>query len=1072
MICLGSEVSISGCENEGIAYGTKGIILEKQDDSAKVQIDSLERQIPISKLTANYSKMIKRLADNSLDRPLDFILAIDANRLLAEYEYNPYVLASSTKIDIFPHQIDEVVWGLKRDRFMIADEVGLGKTITAALIACELKSRGLADRTLYVVPKSLLVKWQNELSNRFDTKLTVLDLNYLKKYDGVPFSKEQYDYVTSMDFLKWEDRYNLIKERIDLVIVDEAHKFRSGAERRFELGKVLSSRAESMLFLTATPHDGNKEDFLSRLRLLDPYLPNAESASYLYKRHVKENAIDINGKEVFPKRHSRTVNVLLTNKERRINEMISSYVRRRYESVVSPKDARGLQFLAVILKKRAASSFESLRKTLERRFAKLGIKLEEYEIERTEGALDATSEHDSDYGKPDEEGEDGDYEERIKNNEGIYLGGSIEQERKEIRSIINEIDKLGGADTKFDELLKSIKAAKSSDSAAKLIIFTEYRDTLSYLDDRLSKEYETRQIHGLMNTQERMNALDKFASEDADILLCTDAAGEGIDMQFCNVEFNYDIPWNPNKLEQRMGRIHRIGQKREVYYYNFIVDKDISIDGYILNKIMAKIENMIDTMGKDSIFDIIGTIIDEKAIRQMYIELLNSPRQAWDAKMKKTLDEIEKTMQRIKEQAGDLLIGSKLDQAVLNDIEKLKADSLGPDEVKRFLEVWTELNGGSFNEAGKRARIRLPQKFLHVTDSGMLEGTFDGKTAMKKGWKYLDLGNRDIQSILKHTSTDRPVAILRHRSKKGLLLALKISILDGMDREQNSKIVTLFHNEDGAITVDARSVWSYEDPGQNCSVDSHLLDSSLKRLEAKADEISAKFHQDTRKKTETVKEKTKDMADQHAASQIEKERIKQKEYRQREHASSHMSKLISESESKITSIKKKRRQDLEKIEAKFKTRMVLDVIGIAQVIPELNHNERMEVDRKGMKLVTEYERRLAGGDPDKLKKIIDVSERDAGYDMQSFDNKCIEVKSFSSTGKPTLTGHEWKTALRLEDDYWLYVVENVFDDEKSPEDRIMAWKNPPKALADYFKVVEKADYDHELDLPRLKKEIR
>ena len=206
---------------------------------------------------------------------------------------------------------------------MIADEVGLGKTIIAALIVSELRARGLAKKSLFVVPKSLVLKWKGELESRFDFDVDILDSTYMK-FNDEPFEKKEFAYVASMDFLKQEHIREKIQNDFDVVVVDEAHKFKIRTER-LELGQLLSSVSNVLIFLTATPHDGRDDDFMARMSLLDPYVGDMASSSYLWSRNVKEDVKDIEGKTVFPPRKSETIDILLTNDDRIINDLLKDY---------------------------------------------------------------------------------------------------------------------------------------------------------------------------------------------------------------------------------------------------------------------------------------------------------------------------------------------------------------------------------------------------------------------------------------------------------------------------------------------------------------------------------------------------------------------------------------------------------------------------------------------------------------------------------------------------------------------------------------------------------------------------
>ena len=363
MTSIGSKVRIKG-------KNTQGIVIAIKEAFAHVNIDNQNNWLPISDLEEISDELVSRILKNDLDEGLDFILGIDAHRLLTEYRFNPYVLASSTKIQIFPHQIDEVIWALDNPKIMIADEVGLGKTIIAALIVSELRARGLAKKSLFVVPKSLVLKWKGELESRFDFGVEILDSTYMK-FNDEPFERKEFAYVASMDFLKQEHIREKIQNDFDVVVVDEAHKFKIRTER-LELGQLLSSVSNVLIFLTATPHDGRDDDFMARMSLLDPYVGDIASSSYLWSRNVKEDVKDIEGKTVFPPRKSETIDIPLTNAERVINDLLKEYFAARFDEASTPREVNAVRFLSIIFRKRASSSISALKISLKRRLEKLG----------------------------------------------------------------------------------------------------------------------------------------------------------------------------------------------------------------------------------------------------------------------------------------------------------------------------------------------------------------------------------------------------------------------------------------------------------------------------------------------------------------------------------------------------------------------------------------------------------------------------------------------------------------------------------------------------------------------------
>ena len=999
MIGKGSHVSVPGSDSPGT-------VLEVRNGFAMVSMDTKASWQPLDILTDISDRLLSRLLEGDTDSPLKFILTVDANRLMTKYRFDPYVLASSTKIEIYPHQIHEVMWGIDNQRMMIADEVGLGKTIIAALIASERKARGLADRVLYVVPKSLVLKWQDELLTKFDTKVELLDADYVR-FNSNPFSTPKYDYVTSMDFLKSENRKKLLR-KLDLVIVDEAHKFKPGNER-YTLGEELAVKSDSMIFLTATPHDGKIENFLGRMRLLDPFVTDVDSASHLWKRHVKEAVVTMEGKEVFPERKSETVDTSLRNSERAVHELLEEYIREKYEEVRHPQDLGAARFLATILRKRATSSLHSLRGTLDRRRDKIGKV-------KVQGRAD-----------PDDMENDDDYEDRVSEYEYFYAGVDIEREKARISGIISAIDGLGDTDSKFETLQGHMEKIKSSDPKAKILLFTEYRDTLDYLDERLSKRYSTGRIDGTMDMESRKGALEEFKKEGgAEILLCTDAAGEGVDMQFCNVEFNYDIPWNPNRLEQRMGRIHRIGQWRKVFYYNFVVDKDNTIDGMIHSMLLDKINSIKDAMGKDSVFDILGTIISEDMISRTYEELQRLPHEVWEAKIKAKLEDIEKTKENIIQKTDWLLTGHNLDRTMLEDIREIKMRAVDSGDVRRFLETWVESNGGRFEERGSAARIVAPRRIASRI-GGILSGTLDGDIARKRGLEYIALGNKKVQAILADAIGNGSVTTLGHAKKSGILCAYNRSVIDGNGHRRNSETAMIFCNEDGAAEmVDATSIWDYveaEARDAGAPVNANLLARMKDLADKKMGEKSAGFHDEVAAKLDRLRRRAREAIDESVAAEIEVQTAKISEWESRKDTNPHYARLIKNAGNECQ--KKKAEGDRRKAELDgiFKSHLLIELVGIARVLPGADANARTMSDRAGMRIVMERERMQAKTEKER-NQVKDVSGRDCGYDIETA-HRSIEVKSFEGHASPRMTSHEWATAGKFGDRYWLYVVENV-----------------------------------------------
>lgn len=990
-----------------------GTVTSVSDGTARVLTLTGQRSFPVASVKPAREQMISRLARRDADDALDFITSVDSHRLLTEYRFNPYVLTSSSKIRMFPHQIDEVIWGLESPRVLIADEVGLGKTITAALIACEQRARGLGGRSLFVVPKSLVPKWHDELNSRFGFDAQILTSASIRSDS---FEKESYAYVASMDFLKQEHIRDRI-QNVDLVVIDEAHKMKKGNER-LKLGMRLAG-ADAVILLTATPHDGRDENFLARIRLLDPYAESIPASRYLWRRTVKEDVRNMDGSDVFPPRESETVRVHLTGAERDVARMLESYFDQLYGAASTAQERSALRLLLILLKKRASSSIRALDLSLRRRLNKLGqgtlkdVRQMQRENDDLEDEMD---------GEPRSE----------HRGIGYTAMKNLEPERDAIRSILGTINDLGGRDSKFDQLLNSIKARKKRDARAKIVLFTEYVDTLEYLQERLSG-YSTGRIDGSMDAMERQEALNSFRSEDGpEIMLCTDAAGEGVDMQFCNVEFNYDLPWNPNRLEQRMGRLHRIGQRRNVFYNNFVVADEANIDGYIMDKLLCKIDAIRTTLG-DRVYNILGSIIDRQDMERYYAKLRSSPYSVWESKITELKDVIEKRMRDVLEKSDQLLEKHRLDHTALESMAESRKSAVTGGEVRRLVGVLVESNDGSMEEIRPgRFRVMLPRKYAARSERGIIDGAFDPKVAEERGMPLLSMGNRYIDDMLADAAA-RTVAVLSHPVRSGLLCVYRMGVYDGKKREKHAMILALFHNDDGRIDeVEPRSIWDYRGADRT---EVQFVESDIIRVGKEANSRAKAYLDEQRGRMDRIKKRTKDAARSHAAAKMDAANKKQSEYEGRRAEGPHMEHLIDRQKTEQARIQQDMKRRLDQIETEFTPGLGIQLLGVAKVVSVGNVQARRTVELAGMDAVKRYERDRATS-IEEVHSIRDVSDTDAGYDIESFDRH-IEVKSFSRTGPLEITSHEWETCRRLGDDYWLYAVEDALT---SP--RITPYQNP------------------------------
>lgn len=543
--------------------------------------------------------------------------------------------AFSSGVIPLPHQLHVLERALetRNIRYILADEVGLGKTIEAGMIIKELKARGLITRILVVCPTGLVSQWSVEMQEKFHEKFQVIlpsDFDTIRRLTDNDDVYGQFDQVISpTDSIKpvekhagWSDKrvekYNqerieaIINSGWDLIIIDEAHRVAGSSSyvARYKLGYLLSQASPYLLLLTATPHNGKTEPFLRLVRLLDEQaFPNYKSivkeqvAPYLI-RSEKREAIDNNGNLLFKKRYTHLVELHWDERhslQRQLYELVSSYVSKIYDKARwNRKKNMCLIFLMIIMQRMVTSSTAAVRQSLEHR---LRVLLEE------ETRVNTMSESDWD----ERDIEDGDADAM----EAMSLDRSAEiEELKMIISVAKQAE-FQHHDVKVDALFDTIDELQSEDPAQKIILFTEFVGTQVYLKELLeSRGYSVSVLNGSMDIEERNNALNEFKMSTG-IFISTDAGGEGLNLQFANIIINYDLPWNPMKIEQRCGRADRIGQQRDVHIYNMIIGD--TVESRVREVLEEKLSVIMKELGIDKYSDVLDNEVAECDFTDAYM---------------------------------------------------------------------------------------------------------------------------------------------------------------------------------------------------------------------------------------------------------------------------------------------------------------------------------------------------------------------------------------------------------------------------------------------------------------------
>ena len=590
--------------------------------------------------------------------PIAFKLNFLAHTLDAMASGEKALAPANFKIAPLPHQILALDFVIDqfRPRCLLADEVGLGKTIEAALIMEELKLRDIARRILIITPAGLTHQWRDELKLKFSEEFSIFDSDSFKSFKQLYGAETNcwlnFDQIiTSIDFLKPQKIHDELSEierkrrqehnrnvfddcvnaKWDMVIIDEAHKmskYQRGEETaRFKLGKRLSESVPLFLILTATPHRGKPHVFKNLLGLVDPYGFNKledvkpENVKKITVRNKKRACTDFNGQRLFKDRITTLCNILweegVDDPERELYDAVVEYITEFY-NYAQRENNNILIFLLMLYQRIVSSSSRAIHKSFEKRLETLES-VSRKALELRESSLDDF------FDLPGEKQLNA-----INNAVPLLKNHELIAKEKEIVAHCIDLAKnaiIGRNDAKLRKLITIIDEVKRAekDINVKILVFTEFIETQSYIIESLERiGYTTAYINGNLSLDERIEQKQRFKDE-VQILVSTDAGGEGINLQFCHVVINYDLPWNPMKIEQRIGRVDRIGQQKDVIAINFMLAD--TIEEHVREKIEEKLALVKEQFGEDKLHDILSTLDEEFGFDKLYIKLLSSKRE-------------------------------------------------------------------------------------------------------------------------------------------------------------------------------------------------------------------------------------------------------------------------------------------------------------------------------------------------------------------------------------------------------------------------------------------------------------
>jgi len=1057
-------------------------------------------------------------------------LGLQAYALGIAYEFDPYFGLSISRVDPLPHQLEAVydyLLKLARVRFLLADDAGAGKTIMAGLLIRELELRGLAERVLIVCPANLAFQWQRELKEKFDGNFEVMKGQYIRDQFGVNQWLQHGRVITSLDLAKRADILPGLRQvRWDLVIVDEAHRMSASDEShksmRYRLGELLRDISDHILLLTATPHKGDPENFSLFLQLLDadayadvrsireamdrrraPFYLRRTKEAMVYFPERRPDGTWV-AERIFTKRIPHTVDFQIDGAEFDLYRDVTRFVKRESARAAAEGEdprARAIGFLMSLYQRRLSSSTYAMRRSLENRARRLE--------EGLKRAQDLARQAPPDLPDPEEleEMEESERERLEAMLEAVTLAGSADQVRQEVRELRElamqaQTVEDAGCEAKLSELKDLLHKEGFFDHPdQRLLLFTEFKDTLDYLVERLkSWGFRVGCIHGSMKSGSRdepgtrLHAEQQFREGEIQVLVATEAAGEGINLQVCNILFNYDIPWNPNRLEQRMGRIHRYGQRKDCLIFNFVATN--TIEGRVLQRLLEKLQEIRDALDDDAVFNVVGEILPaahvERVLRDYYAGRLGDAD--LEDRLLRNVDEGQ--FRAICQNALEGLASKKLNLEMLIERRaRAQERRVVPETIARFIR-----EGAEFVPLAMKPIPNLPHTFEPARTPTVLRRyekepdwrlpaladryprcSTDRDTAETEKLEWVTPGHPLFEAIRRHThgkaleilgrgatfyslQHERPARIDFYRAR----------IVDGLGQVIHERLFAVEIPEDGSPQL--------QEPGLLGNFSPAVPPGHMPAV-ATIPEVTSWLHEQALAPflEETRKDRLAEIERVSAHVELSLTELLQRADEEIGRAAADVDQKVVGAEGRLAQAEARHaellaRRDRRRIDLERQRALTLQSVERISSVLVLPHPEReapdvrrlkpdFETEATAMRVVMDHERGLG-------RQVFDVSAKNLGYDVTSLDLasgelRLIEVKGIgASMGTILLTPNERRVAEDRRDCYWLYVVT---DCGTSP--RLQEPIRDPARLA-WNEVTKVAHYYLSVDALRMPMQVR
>ena len=1015
-------------------------------------------------------------------------LALDAYTLGIAHEFDPYFGLSISRVDPLPHQLEavyEYFMKLPSVRFLLADDAGAGKTIMAGLLIRELKLRGLVERILIVCPANLTFQWQRELREKFEQQFEVMRGSDIHNQFGMNQWLERTQVVTSLDLAKRQDILpGLEQVHWDLVIIDEAHRMSASDEShkslRYRLGEKLRDSADNILLMTATPHKGDPQNFTLFLQLLDQdvyadvtsiHKAMEQNQAPFYLRRTKEAMVHFPelqddgtwaSRPVFTKRIPRTADFTIEGDELDLYNEVTEFVKRqsmRAYQMGDDRRARAVGFLMALYQRRLASSTHAMRRSLENRVNRLDTGLKQAQDLASQAPPNLPDLEDM------EEMDDADRERLERLLDAVTLAGNADEVRREMEELETLAERArevedAAKEAKLDKLKTILQEEGFFDNPEqRLLIFTEFRDTLNHILDHLKDwGFSTGQIHGGMHAGDRdqpgtrLFMEQQFREGNIQVLVATEAAGEGINLQCCNILFNYDIPWNPNRLEQRMGRIHRYGQQSDCLIFNFVATN--TIEGRVLQRLLDKLKEIRDALDDDAVFNVVGEVLPaaqvERVLRDYYAGRLGQE----DLEDRLLRDVDENRFRDICKNALEGLASRKLNLDLLVERRaKAQEHRIVPETIARFLQdsakkanlAMTPIRGqlhsfdpGRTPNNVKRYDSALEWKLPEVSRQYPRIST-DRTTADARNLEWVTPGHPLFEALRRNSFEEGRETLAQgacfhslEHEEPARLDFYRARVVDGLQKTIHERLFTVEITDGQAPRLREPQILGNLTPtGTPESLPS--VASLPEQDEWLRENALSPFIEEIRKDRTAELQRIAEHVELSLTEVLRRTDLEvgraQEEIDNGVQGSEGRKTQAETRHGEALNRRERRRRELEQQQAL--TLQGVERLTTALVLPHPNRDDpdvknlksSAETELTAMRVVMEHER--AQG-----RQVEDVSAKNLGYDVTSLDTrtgdlKLIEVKGLAAeTGTILLSPNEHRVAEDRPDCFWLYVVTN------------------------------------------------